>query len=134
MAFTDVEKALIRHHLGFPQLGIPFILALGVPAAGQSAFLIEDAMNRVTPAAEPKTRQILSECECIERQQQEARSRMRIAATGETVFRAREEMEDLESDYDLWTDKLVDIFGVNKNPFSKTHQRVSGEYIVINPS
>lgn len=134
MAFTDLEKAAIRHHLGFPQLAVSATLALGIPAASQTQFLLEDAMTRVLPAAEPKTRQILSECECIERQTQEARSRIKIAATGDVVLRGREEMEDLENDYELWTDKLVDIFGVNKNPFSKTHQRVSSEWMVINPS
>lgn len=134
MAFTSIEKVAIRHHLGFPQLSSVAILALGVPAASQTQFLLEDAMTRVFPEAEPKTRQILAECECIERQMQEARSRIKIAATGDVVLRGREELEDLEDAYDLWTDKLVDIFGVNKNPFSKTHQRVGQSWMVINPS
>lgn len=134
MALTQEERARVRYHLGFPNIGNATVLALGFPAAGHPAFLLEAAMDQILPEAEPKFREVLAQCECIESQQQDARKRIQTAAVGTVVLRGREELEDLEDQYDYWTDALVDIFGVNKNPYSKKHQRVGGEYVVINPS
>ncbi len=90
-------------------------------------------MNQILPEAEPKFREVLFQCECVEKQIQEARRRLKTSTAGEVVLRPREELEDLEDQYDYWTDALVDIFGVNKNPFSKKHQRIGGEYFVVGP-
>ncbi|MAF27868.1 MAG: hypothetical protein CL819_01310 [Croceicoccus sp.] len=134
MALTVEERARTRYHLGFPNVGNQTILALGVPAAGHPAFLLEATMNNILPEAEPTFRAVLKQCDCIEAQLADARSRIKAQTAGNVVLRGREELEDLEDQYDYWTDALVDIFGVNKNPFSKKHQRVGGEYVVINPS
>lgn len=134
MAFTLEEKARIRYHLGFPNIGNATVLALGFPAAGHPAFLLEAAMNQILPEAEPTARNAILQCDCIEKQLAEARSRLKAGTAGNVILRGREELEDLEDQYDYWTDALVDVFGVNKNPFSKKHQRVGGEYTVINPS
>lgn len=134
MALTLEERARVRHHLGFPNIGNATVLALGFPAGGQPAFLLEAAMDQVLPEAEPKFREVLAQCECIEKQTQDARKRAQTASVGTVVLRAREEFDDMEDQYDLWTSKLVDVFGVNKNPFSKQHQRVGGGYVVVGPS
>lgn len=134
MALTQEERARIRYHLGFPNVGNQTILALGVPAAGHPAFLLETTMNNVLPEAEPTLRGLIKQCDCVEAQLADARSRLKASVAGNVVLRGPEELEALEDQYDYWTDALVDVFGVNKNPFSKKHQRVGGEYIVINPS
>jgi len=113
MALTQEERSKTRYHLGFPNIGNATVLALGFPAAGHPAFLLEAAMDQILPVAEPNFRYVLSQCDCTEKQ--------------------IEELEDLEDTYTYWTDALVDIFGVNKNPFSKKHQRLGGSYVVINP-
>jgi hypothetical protein len=133
MALTQDERARTRYHLGFPNIGNATVLALGFPAGGHPAFLLEAAMTQILPEAEPKFREVLNSCECIEQQIQQTRSRLSTHSTGTVNFRPREELEDLEDQYDYWTDALVDIFGVNKNPFSKKHQRISDEYVVVNP-
>jgi len=134
MALTQPEKARIRYHLGFPNIGTATVLALGFPAGGHPAFLLESAMNQILPESEPLVRNAVLQCDCIEQQLAEARQRLKVNTAGNVILRGREELEDLEDQYDYWTDALVDIFGVNKNPFSKKHQRVGGEYVVINPS
>jgi hypothetical protein len=133
MALTLVERARVRYHLGFPNIGQAVSLALGVPAAGHPAFLLEAAMNAILPEAEPKLREVLLQCDCIEQQLQDTRKRLSAMDVGGVKLRGREELEDLEDQYDYWTDALVDIFGVNKNPFSKKHQRLGGEYFVAGP-
>jgi len=134
MALTQEERARTRYHLGFPNIAAGAALALGFPAAGHPAYLLEAAMNDIVPEAEPKFREVLHQCECIERQIMDAKKRLQAVSVGGVILRGPEELEALEDQYDYWTDALVDIFGVNKNPFSKKHQRVGGEYVVINPS
>ena len=134
MSLTQPEKARIRYHLGFPNIGTATVLALGFPAGGHPTFLLESAMNQVLPEAEPLVRNAILQCDCIEKQLAEARQRLKAATAGSVILRGREELEDLEDQYDYWTDALVDVFGVIKNPFSKKQQRVSGEYIVLNPN
>jgi len=133
MALTQEERSKTRYHLGFPNIGNATVLALGFPAAGHPAFLLEAAMDQILPVAEPNFRYVLSQCDCTEKQIAEARSRLKAATAGNVILRGREELEDLEDTYTYWTDALVDIFGVNKNPFSKKHQRLGGSYVVINP-
>lgn len=133
MALSEEEKSRTRYHLGFPNIGNATILALGFPAAGHPSFLLESAMQQILPAAEPNFRSVLNQCDCIEKQLAEARSRLKASTAGNVILRGREELEDLEDQYAYWTDALVDIFGVNKNPFSKKHQRLGGAYVVINP-
>ncbi len=131
MALTEKERMRVRYHLGFPQVAFATILALGVPAAGHPAFLLESAMNDLLPEAEDRAREVLRQCDCIEVQMTDARSRMKLERiTGELIFRSREEIQDLEEQYVYWTDNLVDIFGVNKNPFSKKHQNLDGAIFV----
>lgn len=118
--------------MGYPQLGTGVALALGVPAGGQLGFLIEMAMDRILPEAEPRVREILQELVCIEAQMKENRQRAKAAQTGDIKLRAREEAEDLEDLYSDWVDKLSDVFSIGPNPFS--HQRRKGEWTVSDPS
>ena len=134
MALTQQEKARIRYHLGFPNISAGTQLGLGFPAAGHPAYLLESAMDDILPEAEPKVREVLAQCECIERQMMEAKRRLIASSVGEVDLRGPEELEALEDQYDYWTDALVDIFGVNKNPFSKKHQRMVDMYTVVGPS
>ncbi len=133
MALTEQERSRIRYHLGFPNVGYTTVLALGFPAAGHPAFLLEGAMNAILPAAEPNCRDVIRQCDCIEQQMKDARSRMKARVVGEIILRSTEEIGDLEEQYRYWTDALVDIFGVNKNPYSKKHQYLQGDYFVVGP-
>ncbi len=128
---TEHEKSRIRYHLGFPNVGYTTVLALGFPAGGHPAFLLEGAMDALLPAAEPNCRDVIIQCDCIEQQMKTARSRMKVATVGDVVLRSDQEILNLEEQYRYWTDALVDIFGVNKNPFSKKHQYLQGDFYIV---
>lgn len=135
MALTPEERGKIRYHLGYPVVAQNTVISLGFPSGGHPAFLVEAAMNDVLPEGEPLVRRTLSECECIDAQLSDARrNRLQTAAVETIVLRSRDEIEDLEDQLDLWTDKLADILAVPKNPFSHVHQRLSGQIIVNDPS
>ena len=132
---TEEEKGRIRYHLGYPNIQQNTQIALGFPAAGHTQFILETAMNRIRPSGEPLLRRALNECECIDAQLAQARrQRIQTAAVSDIILRGPEELSALEDQYDLWTDKLCDILGCTKNPFSHTHQRIRGEIYVVEPS
>lgn len=127
---TEDEKAKIRHHLGYPALAQNTQIGLGFPAAGHTMFILETAMNEVRPSGLAMVRRSLNECECIEAQlSQSRRQRLQTAAVESIVFRGRDELSDLEDQYNLWTGKLADNLGCTKQPFSHTHAR--GDITVI---
>lgn len=130
---SNEERVRIRHHLGFPNIGNRAVISLGVLAGGLPTFILESAMTNLLPEAETLMRNALTQCDCIEAQMGEARTRMKTAAVEGVILRAREELEDLEDQYDYWTSALVDFFGVIKNPWSNKLNRVSGGTTVIGP-
>lgn len=126
---TPEQRAAIAYHLGFPGISQRTQIALGFPAAGHPRFILESAMNRVLPESEPLVLRALGECECIDRQLQDARrNRIQVSKVDTIDLRGPGELADLEDQYDLWTDKLADLLGVLKNPFSLVHAR--GQVIV----
>jgi len=133
MALSQEERAKVRYHLGFPSIAKRTVLALGFPSGGHPLFLVENAMTEILPEAEPKLREVLLECDCIEAQMRDARGRMRTASVGQVQLRSTAEIDDLEGRYTYWTDALADMLGVVKNPFSVRHRAMSGGYTVIGP-
>lgn len=131
MALSSDEKVRIRQHLGFPQVHTMVTVALGIPAGGHPTFILEDTMDKLRPESEAVVREILAECDRIECQLKEARSRLAVSSVGGVDLRGPEEITALWDLYQLWTDKLVDVFGVNKQPFSKAHQRLDGQIMVV---
>lgn len=133
MAFTKYERERIKYHLGYLNTYLGSSISLGVPSASQTLFILESSMNDIIPEAESFARRAVSELDCIEDQLSQARDRLPASRTDQTYLRGPEEMDELESQYDLWSKKLADVFGVPINPFSKVHQRVSGQVFLIEP-
>lgn len=120
MAFTDQEKARIKHHLGYPDwTGLSASIQLGFPAGSQPLFLVEQAFNRLTPGGEESTRCDLCNCEEIESQLADARSRFKATQLGELKLNAMEPAA-LRGELVYWRQKLADDLGVVQNPYSQS--------------
>lgn len=119
MAFTETEQAKIRRFLSYPSwVSLAQSVQLGYPAASQPAFLVNDAFHRLTPEAEQLTRKDLAECECIESQISEARSRLRARRMGELELNPME-IKQLRFELLWWTTRLADDLGVVPDPYSQ---------------
>ncbi len=119
MAFTDSEKARIKHHLGYPDwVALSNSIQLGFPAGGQPLYLVEQAFQRLTPGGEESVRCDLCNCEEAEGQRASARSRFRAAALG-TLRLNPEETRQLGEELTYWRRKLADDLGVTPNPYSQ---------------
>ncbi len=91
-------------------------------------FLLERQMTQMLPESEPQARSILCECDAIEAQLKQARTRLSVDVSANTKFRPREEIEDLMDLYDYWTDALADMFAAQKNLYSEKHRGLGGGY------
>lgn len=130
---TDQEKARVRHHLGFLNVGQGTSIGLGVPTVSELGFILERTMNDILPAAIQTIRDTLTECDCIELQMKQGRTRLIARKTDGVELFGPEEIAELENLYVYWTSNLADELGAEKNPFSKKHQRLGGETFVQEP-
>lgn len=127
MALTDEEKQAVRRYLGYLGVGTAASIQLGIPAASHPLFIVESAMNRLLPAAEPDVRECLTELKCIDTQIKEARRRrLKVSQVGDIKFRGGEELDLLYDEYDNWVARLADILAAPINPYSELHKRISG--------
>lgn len=118
MSFSDVEKTRIRHHLGYLNVQAAQTFALGTPAAVETQFLIEGAMNKVLPEAEVLARDLLAKCDAVESQINENQELLAVTQVDEIGVRP-DEFEQLVKRYHYWRNGLANALGVYPNPFDK---------------
>lgn len=118
MAFTKHEKTRIAHFLGYAHMSqLSASIQLGVPAGSQFLFVYEDALTRLFPEAEETVRKDLCQCEAIEAQMGDARSRYKASAVGELKMNPLERIM-LMQDLEFWTDRLSTDVGAPRNPYA----------------
>jgi hypothetical protein len=120
--FTDEEKVRIRHHLGYLGVQTASTFILGVPAAVQTSFILEGAMDRVIEAAAPQVRRHLTILDGLEAQMVDDAELMAVDQIGDIRVNQKEQMQ-LESKYDYWRRSLANLFGTVPNPYD---QRFAG--------
>lgn len=119
MAFTADQKSRIKHYLSYPDwVALAQSIVLGFPAASEPLFLLEDAFRRLTPGGELSTLTNLTECECIERQISDARTRFRAKRVGNVELNP-DEPDMLRRELAYWTIRLADDLGVIPDPYSQ---------------
>lgn len=118
MPLTDQEKVKVRHHLGFLNVKAAQTFVLGVPAAVETQFIIEGAMNLLLPEAEGEARRHLTILDDIENQLNEDRELLAVTAVDEIKINP-DEMRKLRKEYQYWRHSMANLFGVYPNPFDK---------------
>lgn len=119
MAFTAAQKARTKHFLAYPDwVALAQSIVLGFPAASEPLFLLEDAFRRLTPDGEQSVLTNLSECECIEAQLRDARTRFRAKRVGNVELNP-DEPDMLRRELAYWTIRLADDLGVIPDPYSQ---------------
>lgn len=119
MAFTIDEQTRIKYFLSYPDfLALAQSFQLGYPAASQPLFLVDDSFKRITPQGEFSVRRALCECESIEKQLSDARSRFKATKLGELHLNPHE-TRMLRKELLYWMTRLADSLGVVSNPYSQ---------------
>lgn len=125
MPFTEQEKVSIRSHLGYLNVQAAATFALGIPAAVETQFIIEGAMDRILDAALPLAREFISHLDTIQAQKVQDLEVLVVDSIGEIDIR-KDEQQALDKQYSYWQNKLADLLGVMVNPFSKAHGDAGG--------
>jgi hypothetical protein len=120
MAFTDREKARIKHFLAYPDVSmLAASIQLGYPSASQPAFLVDDSFQRLTEEGEATVLRDLCECEAIEKQISQARERFKATQLG-SLKTNPEEVSMLRTELKQWTDRLASDLSVYPNPYAQS--------------
>ena len=113
------ERVRCRHHLDYLNVAAQATFVLGTPAAVETSFLIEGAMDKVLVEAVPLFRQILAILDAIEGQKVEDLEVLVANRVGSIELRG-DEQESLDKQYRRWQGKLANLLGVPSNPFDKS--------------
>lgn len=125
MALTEYEKVRIRHHLGYLGVTDAYTFVLGTPAAVETQFLIEGAMDRVMEEALPLARELLARCDLTESQMIDDQELIAVDEIGEIKLRKTQQKE-LRKVYREHIRALSNLLGVPQNPFDKRGFGVGG--------
>lgn len=117
---TDEEKARARHHLGYHAVESVATFALGVPAAMQTTFMVEGALDRImtTPGSVEKFRQLLERLDCVEN---EVFCGIDLASVDvlDTITVNKGRVRELAKYYLIALGGLENLLGVVRNPWDR---------------
>ncbi len=118
--FTPQQEAQIKHHLGYANFSnLSNGINLGFPAANQPLFLVEQSFLRISPEGAEQVLCDLCNCNDIEAQLADARSRFKAIQLGELQLNSMEPAM-LRQELEYWRNKMADDLGVVQNPYSQS--------------
>lgn len=127
MPFTDEEKVRMRHAMGYLNVSEVSTFQMGIPAAVETQYLIETAMNKILPEAETHVRNLLARLELIEGQMMDNLELLAVESIDEIKINPKE-MTKLRREYKHWQTALANTMGIPPNP---NDQRLMGGGISV---
>lgn len=124
-ALSLEEKVRVRHHMGYLNVQEAQTFTLGTPAAVETQFLIEGAMNKVLPEAMPLLRRYLEMCDETENTMfcdQETLVANRLGEIDLNNQGEHRNQRELRRSYKYWQTSLANLLGVPPNPFDQRTQ------------
>lgn len=115
--FSPEDKERIRYHLGYLGVTDAATVEFGIPASRQTLFIVELAMQLIMTVSYPRVLSILrildnTECNMVKGQEL-------LAADSLGSLKIRQDQIDrLEHEYNRWSARLADIFGVPRYLYS----------------
>lgn len=118
MAFTEPQKARIKHFLKYPAWqSLSNGVQMGIPAGAQAMYLVEQSFERLNAGGEESVLLDLEQCEACECQITDARKRIKAKAIG-TISTNRDELTQLKQELEEWRQRLSDDLGAPVNPYT----------------
>jgi len=127
MPLTDAEIGRCRYHMGYVGLSSAASLQFGVPQPSQTAFLFESAVRRLLEVHVGDVRDLIARCDATELQIFEAQERLAAEKLGEITLR-KDEIDALQMSYVIWVDRMADLLGCPKYPYSNKLRGGGGGY------
>ena len=115
---SEQTKARIRYHQGYLGVSNAAGFNLGVPAALQTQFMIEQAMQVVLPSAEGKLLEVLDNLDAVEAQIVENMENIAVKKI-DTIEVNLDEFTGLITRYKYWQGAVANITGCPPNEFDQ---------------
>jgi hypothetical protein len=115
---SEPNKTRARNHLGYGAVQQSATFQLGVPAAMQTAFMIEGAWARILPSSEGLFINLLDRLDLIEEQLVENQGNLAVEGLGEIKVNLKE-FEMLLMRYRHWQGSVANMLQVPPNPFDQ---------------
>ena len=125
MGLTKEEKVRVRGHMGYGAFTSASTFFLGTPAAVETSFIIEPAMDRILPEAEPYVRELIVRLDAVLNQIAETNENVQVTSLGEIDLNDKHDSKMWDR-YLFWQGKLADALGVPPNPYTKTQGTIGG--------
>lgn len=121
----EETKVRARHHLGYLGVEQSQTFALGIPAAVQTQFMIEGAMNRLLQQSVPRFNQVLDQLDCIECKFAET-DLSDIDEIAEIKVN-RKRLPEIAKQYCYFRSALANLLGTVPNPYDQRSLIVMGD-------
>jgi len=118
VTIAESDKVRARYHLGYVQIASAYTFNLGVPAAIQTQFMIEGALNNVLPQAEQKFVWVLDQLDMIECQMITDRPNLAATHVDEIGINLKE-FRYLREHYLYFQTTLANMLACPPNPFDQ---------------
>lgn len=118
MSLTHEEKVKVRHHLGYLNVAFAYTFVFGIPAAVQTQFTVEGAMDRLLAEAEPEARRQLRILDRIEELDVEGLEDVEVEEIGGIKIDP-DFYNKRWAQYERWRRSLANLFGIAPNPFDQ---------------
>jgi hypothetical protein len=115
---SEQDKIRARHHLGYGMVQAAATFQLGVPAAVQTAFMVEGTWNRILPSAEDHFRRLLDRMDKIECLIEDNDDDLAAEKVGEITVNLKM-FEMLLERYRHWQGALGNMLQIAPNPFDQ---------------
>ncbi len=122
---TLEERSRVRVHLGYPNVSAISTFTLGNPAAIETTFIIEGAMNKVLDEATGEVRRHLAILDGVLEQMLADQELLAVTKVDEIDIR-QDEFAQLVRQYMFWRSSLGNVFGVGPNPFDQRFSSWAG--------
>jgi hypothetical protein len=118
LTLTLEERMRVRKHMGYLGVEQSQTFSLGIPAAVQTQFVIEGAMNKLLPESFDEVRRLLGIMDGVEDQIIEDQELLVVTKVDEIDIR-QDEFKQLVRQYTWWQATLGNMLGVTPNPFDQ---------------
>lgn len=115
---TEEERVRIRAHLGYMNVKTAATFFLGTPAAVETSYLIEPAIDNVLLSAVPRLRKYLLALDSILDEMLDNVPTL-IAGKVGSIDIDDEAMKKMQAQYVRWQGELANMLGITVNPWDK---------------
>jgi hypothetical protein len=116
MSLTEEDKVRARIHMGYVNVTEVATFVLGIPAALQTQYMIEEGFLKILPSAVTRFRQYLDRLDRLEAQIDENSENVEASAVGDIRLRP-DAFKEVIMRYKFWQGSLGNMMGVIANPF-----------------